>query len=65
MNFVQLMLANGSLFVDVGANIGSYTFIASENSSATVNCLEPNPSAFLKLKRNVAQNARNNVTLIN
>jgi len=65
MNFVRLMLADGGLFVDVGANIGSYTLFASENANARVLSLEPNPSAFVKLSRNVSQNARSNVTAIN
>lgn len=65
MNFVQRVLTSGALFVDVGANIGAYTLIASEDPSVTVVSLEPNPTAFGKLRTNVALNNRQNVTLVN
>ena len=65
MNFVKQIVAEGTIFVDVGANIGSYTLIASEQPGATVISLEPNPTAFAKLKRNVELNNRPNVVAIN
>lgn len=65
MSFVQRVLSAGAVFVDVGANIGAYTLIASENPEVAVLSLEPNTTAFLKLERNVALNGRANVTAIN
>jgi len=65
MNFVQQVLGQGGVFVDVGANIGAYTLIASENAATTVISLEPNPTAFRKLERNVALNMRRNVIPVN
>jgi FkbM family methyltransferase len=65
MKFVQTMLEGGGVFVDVGANIGSYTLLASESAAVTVVSLEPNPVAFRKLQRNLTLNARGNVKAIN
>jgi len=65
MNLVQRVLAGGGRFADVGANIGAYTLIASENPAVAVVSLEPNPAAYGKLRTNVALNGRANVTLVN
>ena len=65
MNFVQRVLVEGSVFIDVGANIGAYTLLASENPSVQVISLEPVPAAFAKLEQNIALNARRNVTALN
>ena len=47
--------ASGS-FVDVGANIGSYTILASKVCGASTIAIEPLPSTFERLKRNLAAN---------
>ena len=65
MSFVQLLLALSPEFVDVGANIGAYTLIASEVPGARVLSLEPNPTAFAKLVQNVRLNERTNVIACN
>ncbi len=65
MNLVQRLLQGGGLFVDVGANIGAYTLIASEVPGVSVLAFEPNPTAFAKLKVNVTLNGRANVELLN
>jgi FkbM family methyltransferase len=56
MAFVLHLLRPKDLFIDVGANIGSYTVLA----SAVVGCrslsLEPIPHAFGHLKRNIGIN---------
>ncbi|WP_114394741.1 FkbM family methyltransferase [Oleisolibacter albus] len=65
MSFVQHLLRQGGLFIDVGANIGAYTLIASELPGVTVVALEPNPTAFRKLCFNVERNRRRNVHLLN
>lgn len=66
MHFVQIVLGqapadSAPVFIDVGANVGAYTLIASEVPSATVVSLEPIPAAFAKLQRNVALNGRQRV----
>ena len=67
MHFVQAVLASdpAPVFVDVGANIGAYTLIASELPTAVVVSLEPIPATFAKLQNNIAMNRRNNVRALN
>jgi len=66
----QLMISSlneGGIFVDVGANIGWYTIIASKIVGQTGNVLafEPDPTNFELLKKNCALNGLKNVELIN
>jgi FkbM family methyltransferase len=65
MSFVKVILGGKGDFLDVGANIGPYSLIASEEAGVRVVSLEPNPSAFAKLSRNIAWNKRSNVTPLN
>ena len=65
MSFVAELLANiGGTFVDVGANIGTYTLVASEVRSARVVSIEPHPGIFTQLVDNVRRNGRRNVTCL-
>jgi FkbM family methyltransferase len=52
----------GRVVFDVGANIGSYTLLASEQP-AQVFAFEPHPETFRILKSNVDLNGRSNVNL--
>jgi FkbM family methyltransferase len=54
-----------STFFDVGANIGSYSLIASELPDVCVVSIEPHPRTFFLLEQNVHRNARSNVTCLN
>ena len=65
MSLLRDYLQSGRIFIDIGANIGSYTLIGSESLSAHVHAFEPHPSTFQLLRRNVELNQRNNVTLHN
>jgi FkbM family methyltransferase len=65
MNLVRFLLRDGGTFVDVGANIGSYTLIASENPKARVISIEPHPATFALLEANVFKNRRMNVKCLN
>jgi FkbM family methyltransferase len=65
MSLLRLLLADGGTFIDVGANIGSYALIASENTRAQVISVEPHPKTFALLERNVARNGRHNVKCLN
>jgi FkbM family methyltransferase len=56
MAFLLHVLRPGDTFVDVGANVGAYTILAAKNVGADVVSLEPIPSTFSKLQRNVDAN---------
>lgn len=57
MAFVLHLLRPGDHFVDVGANVGSYTILAAGAVRARVTAVEPIPETFAKLERNVSLNA--------
>jgi len=52
MAFLLHLLRPGDLFVDVGANVGSYTVLASAVAGARTVAFEPVPSSFRALRRN-------------
>jgi len=52
-------------FIDVGANIGSYTLVASQVPGTVVVSIEPHPVTFASLRENVRLNGRHNVTCLN
>lgn len=56
MAFVLHVLRPGEHFLDVGANIGSYTVLAAAGAKARVTAVEPIPETFEKLQLNVALN---------
>lgn len=56
MAFVLHLLREDDLFVDVGANVGSYTVLASGSVKARTVGIEPVPEIFAKLRRNVLVN---------
>lgn len=47
------------LFVDVGANVGAYTILASATASARSICFEPVPATFERLQDNINLNRIN------
>ena len=61
--FIARNIAPGSTFVDVGANIGTYTVLGSAvvGRSGKVVAIEPHPVIFRYLQRNVAANQLQNV----
>ncbi len=65
VQFVLSQLRAGSVFVDVGANIGVFTLTAATKIGATgrVLAIEPSPRIFPYLQRNVRLNALTNVRL--
>jgi FkbM family methyltransferase len=66
MRLLRLVLGRGeSTFVDVGANIGSYTLIAAELPNVRVVSIEPHPATFALLAQNVHLNGRSNVKCLN
>lgn len=64
MQLMRLLLEPGGCFVDVGANIGAYSLVASEASRGRVIAFEPHPDTCATLRRNVARNARRNVEVV-
>jgi FkbM family methyltransferase len=65
MSFLgELLLRMGGTFVDVGANIGTYTLVVSEVPTARVISIEPHPKVFAKLVENVRRNGRRNVVCL-
>jgi len=63
MQLLKILLRGGGTFLDIGANIGSYTLIASEQPEANVHAFEPHPATCQFLRENVQLNRRQNVTV--
>lgn len=56
MGFLLHLLRDTDLFVDVGANVGSYTILASAEVGARTLAVEPVPSTHEILKANISLN---------
>ncbi len=56
MFFLMHYLRKGDLFIDIGANIGSYTILAAGVSKSRVMSIEPVPQTFESLRDNVQIN---------
>lgn len=66
MLFLLHYLRRDELFVDVGANIGSYTVLASAEIGAHTYCIEPVPNTFNQLHKNISlNNISKNTVLMN
>jgi len=60
MGFVLHILQPGDLFIDVGANIGSYSILAGACEGVKVIAFEPIPQAFSWLQKNIKINVLEN-----
>lgn len=56
MGFLLHFLRSEDIFVDVGANIGSYTVLAGKAIGATCHAFEPAPDTFEWLEKNIGVN---------
>ena len=56
MAFLLHVLREEDLFVDIGANIGSYTVLASSEIGSRTVCFEPVPSTYERLMANIKIN---------
>ncbi len=66
MTFLLHALREGDLFVDIGANIGSYTILSSSVVGARTVCFEPVPSTYDRLMANIKiNNLEGKVTPLN
>jgi FkbM family methyltransferase len=63
--FIEKSLRPGMVFVDIGANIGYYTVIASSlvGTTGKVFAFEPDPENFAFLRKNIAENQCHNVLI--
>lgn len=57
MGFLLHFLRPADLFVDVGANVGTYTVLAARVCKAYCISFEPSPATVIDLQRNLAVNA--------
>ncbi len=56
MGFLLYALRERDLFVDIGANIGSYTILASSVVGSKTVCFEPVPTTYKRLMNNIGIN---------
>ena len=65
--FLRAHLKLGDTFVDVGANVGFYTLLASSivGNAGRVFAIEPNPRPYAKLLETIAKNQIRNVVALN
>lgn len=61
MVFLTHLLRPEDLFLDIGANVGSYTVLASAAAGARSLAFEPVPATFAGLQRNIRLNAISNL----
>lgn len=61
MAFVLHLLRQNDLFVDIGANIGTYTILAAKVVGARCISIEPLPSTFAHLENNIHYNRIGNL----
>ena len=59
MGFVLHLLSSSDLFIDIGANVGTYTLLAAGAAGANVIAVEPIPKTFDRLQRNIRYNSLN------
>jgi len=66
-SWIRSALKPGDVFVDVGANIGFFSLLASQivGSEGRVVSIEPSPTIFAQLTANVALNRVGNIRLVN
>jgi FkbM family methyltransferase len=66
-HFIKSQLAPGDLFVDVGANIGYFSMLASQcvGNQGEVVSIEASPSIFHVLQANISNNQCSNIEALN
>jgi FkbM family methyltransferase len=63
IRFIKNQLYEGEIFVDIGANVGAYSLIASKlvGKSGKVIAFEPASKSFLRLLKNISLNGITNI----
>lgn len=66
INFLKSVLKEGDIFIDIGANVGLYTVVASKRVGQTgsVFAFEPSTREYELLQKNITLNKLNNVKLL-
>jgi FkbM family methyltransferase len=64
MSFLLHLLRKDDLFVDIGANIGSYTILAAAVRGAQCIAIEPIPATFRYLQQNINLNGINHLVKV-
>ncbi len=59
MSLLLHFLRPADTFIDIGANVGSYTVLASGHVGAKTICFEPIPATYEKLRENIGVNVIN------
>lgn len=62
LEFIESVLPQHAVMLDVGANIGNHALFLHPNCSA-VHCFEPNPRALRRLEENIALNDARNIVV--
>jgi FkbM family methyltransferase len=66
MSFASHVLRKEDVFFDIGANVGAYSILVSQQVNCSVYSFEPHPKTFEYLTRNInIQNKPDSVTLLN
>lgn len=59
-NVIRSTLKAGDVFVDIGANVGYFSLLASQCCGQVIS-FEPNPKCLMQLNENIALNKRTNI----
>jgi len=62
-NYIEQELKPGDYFIDIGANIGFYSLIASEIEGVQVYGFEPSPRELKRFKTNISINNKTNIQI--
>jgi len=67
LRIILNQLSKGDVFIDIGAHIGKYSFLAAKKvgTNGKVIAVEPNPIAFKALKSGIKENRLTNVIPLN
>ena len=67
IDYIEKNLNNGDIFVDIGANIGLFSLIASQlvGEKGKVISFEPSPITFNRLQENINLNNFSNIEIVN
>jgi len=65
--FIRENLKAGDTFLDIGANVGFYTFLGASivGETGRVIAIEPNPKTFEKMRKTIERNRLKNVLALN
>jgi FkbM family methyltransferase len=65
INFWTNTLSDDEIILDIGANVGYYSLLASIKSNSMIYSFEPNPIIFYRLEENIRLNNSKNIIALN